>query len=282
MFSSEVIRQLARRGKSSLFVRLTRESKLLKALPENALVRNVFDSAFALLKRGGYRHEYIYKAALTHRILLGKHSLQTASMLNEFRVGACKADLAILNGTSTVYEVKSERDTLIRLARQVAAYRTVFSRVYVIAADEHVSSVEASVPSEIGILVLNNRYQISTIRESVDQPENTSPAAIFDAIRTSEARMILEGRGVLIPPVPNTVLNSVLRNLFLELKPIEAHESMVRTLRKTRNLLPLSALIAKLPPSLHTAALSVPLRKSDHDRLVSAIDTDLVEAMSWT
>jgi hypothetical protein len=281
IFSSGVIRELARKGRSSLFARLTRQSNLHEALSENASVRDVFDSAFTLLKRQGYRHEYIYKAALTHRILLGKHSLQTASMLNEFRVGTCKADLAILNGTSTVYEVKSERDSLVRLQRQITAYRTVFSRVYVIAAEEHVKSVEASVPSDVGILVLTNRYQISTMRESIDQPERTSPAAIFDAIRTAEARIILEARGVSIPRVPNTVLNSVLRALFLELKPAEAHESMVHTLRKTRNLLPLSALVAKLPRSLHTAALSVPLRKSDHNRLVSAINTDLAEAMNW-
>ena len=152
---------------------------------------NVFEEAFSLLKREGYRHEYIYKAALTHKILLGKHSLQTASMLNEFRVGECKADLAILNGTSTVYEVKSERDSLNRLERQVAAYAKVFARVYVIAAEDHVDAVKGSVPEDVGILLLNSRHQISPLREATDRPESTSPAAIFDAIRTEEARMIL-------------------------------------------------------------------------------------------
>ena len=202
-------------------------------------------------------------------------------MLNEFRVGECKADLAILNGTATVYEVKSERDSLTRLERQVAAYAKVFARVYVITGENHVAAVVASVPREVGVLRLNGRHQISTVQEAADRSKHTSPAAIFDSIRTVEARMILQSRGISIPSVPNTELNSVLRKLFLNLEPVEAHHGMVQTLKKTRNLLPLSALVAQLPPSLQTAALSVPLRKLDHTRLVAAVNTSLREALAW-
>jgi hypothetical protein len=281
LFSSCVIREMARKGKSPLFARLARQSLLLPSIPASERVFSLFEAAFALLKRSGYRDEYIYKAALTHKILLGKHSLHSASMLNEFRVGECKADIAILDGTATVYEVKSERDSLNRLERQVAAYSKVFARVYVIAADNHVDAVIGLVPKDVGILCLNGRHHISTLRDAPDRPERTSPAAIFDCIRTEEARMILLSRGVSVPVVPNTALNSVLRRLFIKLKARDAHEGMVRVLKKTRNLLRLSDLVAQLPPSLHTAALSVPLRKLDHTRLVAAVNTCLEDAIAW-
>ncbi len=145
-FSSSVIQEMARTGKSPLFARLARQSLLLNSFPSSERVYTLFEKAFSLLKREGYRHEYIYKAALMHKILLGKHSLQTASMLNEFRVCECKADLAILNGTATVYEVKSERDSLSRLERQVAAYSKVFARVCVIAAENHIDAIVGSLP----------------------------------------------------------------------------------------------------------------------------------------
>jgi hypothetical protein len=281
LFASSVIRELARKGKSPLFARLASQSLLLTSLPMYEPVHSLFEAAFSLLKREGHRHEYIYKAALMHKILLGKHSLQTASMLNEFRVCECKADLAILNGTSTVYEVKSERDSLTRLERQVSAYTKVFAQVYVIAAENHINAVIASVPEDIGILRLTKRHQISTLREAVDRRENTSPAAIFDSIRTEEARMILLSQGVSIPIVPNTVLNSVLRQLFVKLDARSAHDGMVQVLKKTRNLLPLSDLVSQLPHSLQIAALSVPLRKLDHMRLVAAVNTRLDDAMAW-
>src|ERR1700722_723068 len=281
LFSSSVVQEMAKKGRSPLFARLASQSRLPILLSPSACVSALFDAAFTLLKREGYRHEYIYKAALTHRILLGKHSLQTASMLNEFRVGECKADIAILNGTATVYEIKSERDSLTRLERQVAAYATVFARVYVIAGENHVAAVTNSVPKEVGILRLNCRHQISTVREATDSPERTSPGAIFDSIRTVEARLILQSRGVSIPVVPNTELHSVLRELFIKLEPREAHAGMVQVLKKTRNLLQLGDLVAQLPHSLQTAALSIPLRKLDHTRLVAAVNTRLEDAMAW-
>src|SRR5579863_10163858 len=169
-FSSSVIREMARTGKSPLLARLARQSQLLDSLPSSGRVYTLFETAFSLLKREGYRHEYIYKAALMHKILLGKHSLQTASMINEFRVGDCKADVAILNGTAAVYEIKSERDSLTRLERQIAAYATVFAKVYVIAAETHIRAVANTVPDFVGILCLNSRHQISTLRYAVDQP----------------------------------------------------------------------------------------------------------------
>jgi len=281
LFSSSVVREMARWKRSPLFALLAGQSGLPEILPVSTPVRNLFELAFALLQREGFRHEYIYKAALTQKVLLGKHSLRTAAMLTEFRVCGCKADLAILNGTSTVYEVKSERDSLNRLERQVAAYAEVFAKIYVIAAEIHVDAIACSVPKDIGILRLNGRHQISSLREAVELPERTSPASIFDSIRTDEARLVLELHGFRIPNVPNTLLNSVLRPMFVKLGSRRAHDGMVEVLRTTRSLMPLSDLVDQLPSSLRTAALSVPLRKADHSRLVAAINTPLDAAMAW-
>jgi hypothetical protein len=281
LFSSSVVREMARKGRSPLFARLVTQAQLFGSVSLTEHVYTLFDAAFSLLKREGYRHEYIYKAALTHKILLGTHSLQTASMIHEFRVGGCKADVAILNGTATVYEVKSERDSLTRLDRQVAAYATVFAKVYVVAAENHIRAVANSVPDYVGILCLNSRHQISPLRDAANQPERTSPAAIFNSIRIEEARTILSSFGVCVPCVPNTELHAVLGREFVKLAPTQAHEGMVRVLKQTRNLLPLSALVDQLPPSLQTAALSVPMRKMDHQRLVDAVNTPLKDAMGW-
>jgi glucuronate isomerase len=281
LFSSTVIHEMARRGRSSLFARLARQSGLSDSLPRTEPVRAVFDTAFSILQRPGLRHEYIYKAAITKNILLGKHSLRTASVLTEFRVGQCKVDLAILNGTSTAYEIKSERDSLQRLDRQVTAYSKVFARVYVIAARNHVDAIMNSMSTDIGVLCLTNRHNISSLRDATDRSDRTSPRMIFESIRTSEARAILTHLGHSIPAVPNTQLRSALRDLFVALNPQDAHDGMVRTLRKTRNLLPLSDLVSELPSSLQAAALSVTLRKSDHLRLIAAVDAPLETAMCW-
>lgn len=280
-FSSSIVRELARKGSSPLLMRLARESLLLNQVSLRIRVSKLFDRAFDILKRKAYRDEYIYKAALTHKVLFGTHSLQTASMLTEFRVGQCKADLVILNGTATAYEIKSERDSLSRLARQIDAYKSVFAQVYVIAGENHVASVLECVPDDIGVLKLSNRYQISTLREAKKCPERTSAVAVLDAIRLHEGREVLKFMGIEPPNVPNTELYGALRKQFLKLDPCQLQVAMVAVLRKTRALTPLAALVAELPDSLHTVALSVPLRRCDHERLVHAINTPLKQALNW-
>jgi len=50
---------------------------------------------------------------LASRILLDVYSLKTTTVVPEFRVGAVNADFAIFNEMSTVYEIKTKRDTYI-------------------------------------------------------------------------------------------------------------------------------------------------------------------------
>jgi hypothetical protein len=281
LFSPAVFREMAAKGKSSLLIRLLKESCLLDTDPHLARVSDVFEAAFALLRSGECRDEYIYMAALTHKVLLGTHSLQTASMLHEFRVGQCKADLVILNGTATVYEIKSERDSLSRLEKQIETYKKVFASVYVIAGQNHVDAVVASMSKDVGVMCLSKRHQITTVREATNKPGRISPETIFEAVRTTEAKQILTYLGVSIPNVPNTVLHSELRKRFVRLRPQDVHAAMVQTLKCTRNLKPLSELIDNLPPSLQPAALSIPVKKAAHQRVIKAVSTRLTEAMEW-
>lgn len=264
-----------------LFKRLLAQTRVQARCGIDATVGTAFDSAFSVLKIAGLRDEYVYRAALTKNILMGKHSLRTASMLNEFRAGSCKADLVILNGTASVYEIKSERDSVARLANQVENYRRVFATVNVIASESHVDSVRAIVPADVGIMHLSRRHHISIVREAIDCPERICPITVFESLRTAEAAAVLKALAVTVPAVPNTLRHGVMRKLFAELDPAILHREMVLTLKRTRNLGPLSELVDQLPVSLHAAALSVPVRRSDHGRLVEAVATPLDAAMAW-
>jgi hypothetical protein len=281
LFSSAVIQEMAKKGRSSLFTRLIEQAGVVGRCSTGATVGEAFDSAFDVLKSAGLRDEYVYRAAITKKILMGKHSLRTASMLSEFRAGVCKADLVILNGTATVYEIKSERDSLARLLNQITNYMRVFASVNVIVGESHRESVLEVVPDDVGVMCLSKRYSISVIRDARDRPERICPVAVFESLRTGEAIAILQALDVAAPEVPNTQRHSAMRTLFAKLDPVELHGEFVRTLKRTRNLTPLSNLVDKLPQSLHAAALSIPFRRADHVQLVAAISTPLNTAMSW-
>ena len=99
MFSSSVISEIAKKGQSPLFSRLLSEASVFEFDDtDNVTIGDAFDTAFSLLRRSGLRNEYVYRSALIRNVLLGRHSLRTASMLTEFRIGSSKADMVILNG----------------------------------------------------------------------------------------------------------------------------------------------------------------------------------------
>lgn len=282
LFSATVFREMAKKGRSGLFRRLLQQTDLIGRTDPRATVGDTFDSAFEVLKIMGHRDEYIYRAAISQKVLMGTHSLRTASMLNEFRAGSSKADLVILNGTATVYEIKSERDSLARLAKQIENYKRVFAKVNVIASEGHIEGVLAAVSDDVGIMCLTKRYQITTLREAVDCPARICPVTVFESLRVAEAVTILRAMGVTVPKVPNTQRHAVMRDLFAMLDPVALHVEMVRTLKRTRDLAPLGELVERLPKSLQAAALSVSVRRTDHSRLVNAIETPLNAAMAWS
>ncbi len=280
LFSPTVFREFAREGRSPVFARLVRELSFLD-LASDAPVRKVFDAAFSLLKAENYRHECIYKSALARKVLLGRHSLKTAVLINEFRVHDCKADIVIINGTSNVYEIKSERDSLRRLEKQISTYRNVFANINVITGKNHRDAVRDIVPKTVGILLLSDRYQISTIRKPTKVTSEICPMSIFDSIQISEAKKILKNLGINIPDLPNTKIYYALKTLFNELSPEVAHEQMVKTLGKTRNQSQLSPFLDSLPDSIIATALSTRIRKQDHGKLLSALKTPLHSAFDW-
>lgn len=280
LFSAGVVRQLAMRGRSPLLSRLVREAGMTESLTVTDPLRVLFDAAFHVLRRH-YRSDYVYRAALTHNVLLGVHSLRTATMLNEFRVGACKADVVVLNGTSTVYEIKSELDNLDRLGKQVEEYRSVFARVNVITAERHASRVLKGVPADVGVLVLTRRGRISTVQKAQENVRKLVPEKVFASLQLAESRRILELNGFEVPSVPNTELYAVQREMFLDLSPSAVHEALLAVLKETRSNQSLASLLDSVPSSLQPALLAARLRPAEHGRLSAALDTSIGTALAW-
>ncbi|MEX2340430.1 MAG: hypothetical protein WD609_17840, partial [Aquisalimonadaceae bacterium] len=99
-FSPSVFRDLAQTGRSRLLSEVLAYADLPRYVPGDTTLGGIFDSIYYAL-HSNYRGEYVYKNALITKLLLGRHTLNTAQTLNEFRSGNRKADVVILNGTST-------------------------------------------------------------------------------------------------------------------------------------------------------------------------------------
>src|SRR3954468_16508914 len=142
VFSPTFIRRLS--NLSSLREILA-ASSLLQEASRLPTVGHVFELAYAILQNS-YRCEYLYKNAIAVKILLGRHSPKTATLLTEVAVSGCKADLVLVNGTTVAYEIKTELDSLDRLPAQLQAYMQTFDQVYVVTYETCVERVSRSLP----------------------------------------------------------------------------------------------------------------------------------------
>lgn len=283
-FSSSVLRELAQSGHSAIAGRLSQKNHLFEQFGSTMPVGEFYDAIFRRLVKE-YRHEYIYKNAIAEKILLGKHNLKTAFMLTEFRVADCKADAVVLNGTSHVYEIKSEMDSFERLDRQLAAYRRMFDYITVITTERLYQSVLERVPREIGIMVLaEGEYQFRVKkcrREAVSNKRNVDPLVILDSLQRREfLKIIKEHCGVSFTDTPNTRIYAEARNVFKQLTPEAAHDAMVEVLKQRRETRRIADFVLDVPASLKAASLSLRLTQTERSRFIGLLGKNISSAFA--
>lgn len=263
-FSRPNFRALSSGNPASAIVDYAREVKV-------QLLADAFDAAYEELWNN-YRSEYIYKNELLSKIVFGRHSPKTASFLSEFRVANSIADAAIFNGTSTVYEIKTEYDSLDRLRTQIEDYRKVFDYSYVVTSKSRLKAVEAIAPHNVGILFFSERGAISCHKKATSNIENVSPRVIFGVLRREEyVRILKRVLGWECESIPPAYMAREALRKFEKLSPIQAHSEAVSELKKRTTDASVADFALKVPRSLRALAISEPLSFAAQRRLLTAL-----------
>lgn len=92
---------------------------------------NFYKSIYSLLKEN-YPNEYIFKNQFLNEWLISELGSCDSLIFNELRLGKVIADLAMFNGVSKVFEIKTPLDKEYRLSNQLEYYKRIFNEVYII------------------------------------------------------------------------------------------------------------------------------------------------------
>lgn len=220
-----------------------------------ALLSEWFDFFYRLLFEK-YRCEYVYKNVIATNIFLSRHSLNSSFMTDEIRSAQSRGDVAILNGTSTVYEIKSHYDSFERLDTQLLDYKRVFDHIFIVTTPIKAEAATRLLDRSIGVIALRHDGTLSAIRESPSNKHSADPGAIFDCMRQSEyCRAITQEFGF-VPQVPPSQLYRAAREMFCRLSPGVAHDLMVDQVKRRGKKRPFVELIESAPVSLKHVCLS--------------------------
>ncbi|CPU03555.1 Uncharacterised protein [Mycobacteroides abscessus] len=143
--------------------------------------------------------DYDVRVALRRRLDIEHAGDDSTRVVEE--LGLCeevRIDFAVINGSLTGFELKSERDTLVRLPRQAATYNRVFDYVYLVSAQRHVDHACEVIPTWWGILIAESGcgtdLSLRTHRRARRNP-SVDPSAVVQLLWRDEALAILERLG---------------------------------------------------------------------------------------
>jgi hypothetical protein len=122
------------------------------------------------------------RAAFHAKLLRAAHRSSGTLVVDEFGIdhGSRRADIAVINGRMTGYEIKSDADSLGRLRGQIAGYSRVFDYATVVVTDRHLSQVRNVVPSWWGIVGVSTGVRrgihFRTVRRGSPNPRSSAIA----------------------------------------------------------------------------------------------------------
>ena len=268
LFSSTHLTRIACRGSSDL---LPFVQDSLEAVGASRSLASLFDTAFEII-RSRYAVEYVYKTCLLKRLLFGKHSPRTTASYFEFPVGDARADMLLVNGDATVYEVKSRFDSPARLESQLREYYKCFTRVVVVTEASAVESYLKCLPEHVGVAALTPRFSISMKRDPSCFRSGLDHAPIFMTLHRRERYCIGNELGLpLMELDPRTRHWHLLDHFQSAMAPEDANRKLVDVLRARQPTERFASRCAMVPDSLHVAVFSYNLRKMDWDALLDAL-----------
>lgn len=235
-------------------------------------VASVFDFCYSLLCRE-YRNEYYYKNSIAKKILLGRHSINSSTMLTEFRVGANKADCVIINGISTCYEIKTDYDNLTRLKSQIDSYLKIFDKVNVVVSKKNLTSVLHTVPEEVGVILLNKSGTFREMRPAKLTDAQIDVRVLMRSLRRDEYVGLTESVFGAAPNVANTEIFRECERLLTSAANEKIRTEFRKIIRQTRALD--KDFILSLPTSLLAAGVEFGTSRKARAGLVENINSIL-------
>lgn len=152
--------------------------------------------------------------------------------------GEVRVDVAVVNGKIHGYEIKSDRDSLRRLAGQVELYGKVLDQATLVAGERHLDAAAAMLPEWWGLLLVkstNNGLHFETVRRAQMNPARDA-RALAEFLWLEDSIALLEqyglDRGVRTKP------RRIIWDRIYESFDIEVIAAAVRAKLKSRAMLP--------------------------------------------
>jgi hypothetical protein len=275
VFTNPVFREVAQSGTSKYILTKIRKYKPELSVRHGMAIREIIQNAYGYLGKN-YRNEYVYKNTIINNVLLGRHSLNTATLLNEFKVAGSIADTVIINGTSTVYEIKTELDTPVKLQKQIEDYRKAFLKIYLVTHHTLAAKYLSLIKNQpVGLISLSDRFNLTTEKQAEEECGGLDSNIIMRTLRKEEYSGLIEAHFGMLPEVSNILFFKECLRLAKEIEPVELHNLMLAQLRKRRPIESESLISDTIPREIKHLCLCIDPSKEEYGNLARFLNQNI-------
>lgn len=214
-----------------------------------------FDYVYRILEKN-YRNEYVYKNTLIKGYIVKEYSLKETKVFNEFRIGSSIADLAMFNGTSKAFEIKTELDNDKRLASQLGEYARLMEESYLVVSADLVDKYRSDVDKSVGIISLCRQGRSLKIERLRKARKNSCVDidVLMSSVRCDEYRWMVKTAYGSLPDVSDFEMFDACKDLLNRLSSIKLQRLFLDAVKKRKNS---TGLLKSVPRSANLLCLSM-------------------------
>jgi hypothetical protein len=184
-----------------------------------------------------YRIETVYKNAIARKLLVGRHGLRSATLLQELRVNNSILDMVLLNGVCEAFEIKTEFDSPDKLHKQLDDYYRAFTRVTVVCDELKASQyLDHLADSPAGLMVYTRKGTLRPVKAPDVHTAGLNVETMMTVLRQAEYMEVVHIALGPQPEQPNTLRYRHYLSLAETIAPTHYAELMEQRLKARRPL----------------------------------------------
>lgn len=221
-----------------------------------------------------YRCEYVYKNEIIKKAIATHFRKKDTVAFNEFRVGDSIVDMALFNGESRAFEIKTEYDSTKRLDKQLRDYSRIFQKCYVVVPVEQKDFYEDYLDGNTGIVLLSRtcgRIKLELYRDAIRNNE-VDPHILMSTLRTGEYKNIVRNYYGQLPDVSCFEMYKACEALLGNIPSDLLAAGFINEVKGRKGII---NELKQYPESIRQMCLSMNLRQKEADRIISVLSNPI-------
>lgn len=251
----------------SINIKLSRYN-LIERNKGNSYLRILRDTYQILEKE--YPNEYILKNEFLNRWVKEELGADNSIIFNEFRVGNAVADLAMFNGISKVFEIKTILDSEYRLLNQLEEYKKIFNEVYIIVPLELISKYSIY-DDTVGIITFDSISHNFNLFRKARRTLSIDSNILMETLHSKEYLSIVEEYYGNIPDMNSFNQFEICKKLISRIPKQELNSRFIQSMKKRKIN---NYFFNKVNNQFNQICLSLNLNKKERDKLINVLKTN--------